>query len=80
MDVCECRFSSNFCMICVEHCDSRITNEDDESGSWTEVVSKKKKRTDVSVKKKPFALLVTNLDGKQSGKRMNKLTLFTKSN
>jgi Reverse transcriptase (RNA-dependent DNA polymerase) len=65
---------------CVEHCDSRITNEDDKSGSWTEVVSRRKKKTDVSVKKKPNVFLITNLGGKQSGKRMNKLTLFTKSN
>jgi hypothetical protein len=64
----------------VEHCDSRITNEDDKSGSWTEVVSRRKKKTDVSVKKKPNVFLITNLGGKQSGKRMNKLTLFTKSN
>jgi hypothetical protein len=64
----------------VEYCDSRITNEGDESGSWTEVVSKKKKRADGSMKKKPYVLLTTNLGGKQSEKRMNKLTLFTKSN
>ena len=63
----------------VEHCDSRITNEDDESGSWTEVVSKKKKKTDVSMKKKPYVLLTTNLGGKQS-ECLDKLTLFTKSN
>jgi hypothetical protein len=65
---------------CVEDCDSRITNEGDESGSWTEVVSKKKKKTDVFMKKKPHVLMTTNLGGKQSEKLMNKLTLFTKSN
>jgi hypothetical protein len=63
----------------VGHCDSKITNEDDESGSWTEVVSKKKKKTDGFVKKKPYVLLTTNLGGKQS-ESLNKLTLFTKSN
>ena len=65
---------------CVEHCDSTITNEDDESGSWTEVVSRKKKKADASVKKKPYVLLSKILGGKQSEKRKNKLTLFTKSN
>jgi hypothetical protein len=64
---------------CVEDSDPRVTNDDDESGLWTEVVSKKKK-TDVSIKKKPYVLLTTNLGGKQSEKRINKLTLFTKSN
>jgi hypothetical protein len=63
----------------VEDSDPRVTNDDDESGLWTEVVSKKKK-TDVSIKKKPYVLLTTNLGGKQSEKRINKLTLFTKSN
>ena len=63
----------------VEDSDPRVTNDDDESGLWTEVVSKKKK-TDVSVKKEPNVFLITNLGGQQSGKRMNKLTLFTKSN
>jgi hypothetical protein len=71
---------------CVEDCDSRITNEndDDESGSWTEVVSKKKKKTDgfltTKKKKKTDGFLTTNLGGKQSEKRFEKLTLFTKSN
>ena len=70
----------------VEDCDSRITNEndDDESGSWTEVVSKKKKKTDgfLTTKKKKTTdgFLTTNLGGKQSEKRFEKLTLFTKSN
>jgi hypothetical protein len=81
----ELRFNSTSNLV-VEDCDSRITNEndDDESGSWTEVVSKKKKKTDgfltTKKKKKTDGFLTTNLGGKQSEKRFEKLTLFTKSN
>jgi hypothetical protein len=61
-------------VVTVEDCDSRIKLEGDESGSatsWTEVVSRKrKKKTDV--------LMTTNLGGEQS-KKLEKLTLFTKS-
>jgi hypothetical protein len=59
---------------CVEDRDSRIKYNGDESGldtSWTEVISRKrKKKTDVS--------MTTSLGGKQSEK-LGKLTLFTKS-
>jgi hypothetical protein len=54
-------------------------DEGDESGLWTEVVSKKKKKADVSRKNMADAFLNMNLDGKQSERMLEKLTLFTKS-
>jgi hypothetical protein len=56
-----------------------MTDEGDESGLWTEVVSKKKKKTDVSRENKTDARLNINLGGKQSERLLKKLTLFTKS-
>jgi hypothetical protein len=59
----------------VEANDSPVTSMDDKSGSttsWTEVVSKKKKKPDGLKKKVIFS---SSLVGKQSDPR---LTLFTK--
>jgi hypothetical protein len=63
------------CKECVEANDSPVTSMDDKSGSttsWTEVVSKKKKKPDGLKKKVIFS---SSLVGKQSDAR---LTLFTK--
>jgi hypothetical protein len=49
---------------CAESHNSRMGDKGDESGLWTEVVSKKKKKADVSRKNMADAFLNMNLDGK----------------